>query len=131
MGHVAKKLYIAQPFLSQFVKPLVFERLNNTLQNYKEFRHKLRKIKQEKQSVDQEQIDELMKGSTQTEQKNYSLPKPREGIDKITLEKVLTAIKQCADGLSAEEMGKKIGISGSTTRRYLEYLPCSKRTNRY
>jgi len=30
--------------------------------------------------------------------------------------------KQCRDGLTTEEVGRHIGISRTTVRRYLEYL---------
>jgi two-component system CitB family response regulator len=38
------------------------------------------------------------------------------------LEKVLAVVKQYRDGITAEEVGKLIGASRTTSRRYLEYL---------
>ena len=101
------------------VKPLVFERLKNSLEKYQEFRSKLRKIQNENHNVDQEEIDELLARVGQKEQLQPYLPK---GIDKITLQKVTEVLNQTAEGLNAEGLAKKIGISRPTARRYLEYL---------
>ncbi|MEH7378742.1 DNA-binding response regulator, partial [Neobacillus drentensis] len=51
------------------------------------------------------------------------LPK---GIDEITLGKVKNALLINNQGLSAEEVGKEIGASRITARRYLEYLSSIK-----
>ena len=101
------------------VKPLVFERLKNSLKKYQEFRSKLRKIQSENHHVDQEEIDELLARVGQKEQLIPYLPK---GIDKITLQKVTEVLNQTGEGLNAEGLAKKIGISRPTARRYLEYL---------
>jgi two-component system CitB family response regulator len=101
------------------VKPLVFERLKNSLEKYQEFRSKLRKIQNENHNVNQEEIDELLARVGQKEQLIPYLPK---GIDKITLQKVTEVLNQTGDGLNAEGLAKKIGISRPTARRYLEYL---------
>ncbi|MCM2535647.1 response regulator [Neobacillus pocheonensis] len=101
------------------VKPLVFERLKNSLENYQEFRSRLRKIQKENQHVNQEEIDKLMEKIGQKEQLAPYLPK---GIDKITLQKVTEVLNQSEEGLNAERLAKKIGISRPTARRYLEYL---------
>lgn len=99
------------------VKPLVFERLKNSLEKYQEFHSKLKKIQKENHHVNQEEIDELM--DRQKEQLNSYLPK---GIDKITLQKVTEVLDHTDEGLNAERLAKKIGISRPTARRYLEYL---------
>jgi two-component system CitB family response regulator len=101
------------------VKPLVFDRLKNSLEKYQEFRERLRRIQKENQHVNQEEIDKLMDKISQKEQLNPYLPK---GIDKITLQKVTEVLNQSEEGLNAERLAKKIGISRPTARRYLEYL---------
>jgi two-component system CitB family response regulator len=101
------------------VKPLVFDRLKNSLEKYQEFRERLRRIQNENQHVNQEEIDKLMDKISQKEQLNPYLPK---GIDKITLQKVTEVLNQSEEGLNAERLAKKIGISRPTARRYLEYL---------
>lgn len=101
------------------VKPLVFDRLKNSLENYQEFSNKLRKMQSVNQNVNQEEIDGLIEGIRQKEQQSFYLPK---GIDKITLQKVTGVINEWEGGLTAEKLAEKIGISRPTARRYLEYL---------
>lgn len=101
------------------VKPLIFDRLKNSLEKYQEFRNRLRRIQMENQNVNQEEIDELIDRIGQKDQLNSYLPK---GIDKITLQKVTEVLNQTEEGLNAERLAKKIGISRPTARRYLEYL---------
>lgn len=45
-----------------------------------------------------------------------------KGIDPLTLQKVIDIMKTVEDGISAEEMGEKMGASRTTARRYLEYI---------
>jgi len=101
------------------VKPLVFDRLKNSLDNYREFRNKLRKLQSDNQNINQDEIDALIEGIRQKEQQNFFLPK---GIDKITLQKVAGVMNEWEGGLTAERLAEKIGISRPTARRYLEYL---------
>lgn len=99
------------------VKPLVFERFRERLESYRTYLFKSR----EAGEVDQELIDRMLMRRLANQRKQEStLPK---GIDLLTLEKVLEAIKQTKDtGVSAEEIGNIIGTSRTTARRYLEYL---------
>jgi two-component system CitB family response regulator len=101
------------------IKPLIFERFQTTLLNYRQFYHKIRKLKEESKQVDQEKVDQLLRGVENKGVKDSYLPK---GIDKLTLEKVSIAICNVTEGLTAEEVAKEIGASRSTARRYLEYL---------
>jgi two-component system, CitB family, response regulator len=101
------------------IKPVIFNRFQNTLLNYAEYRKKLDQWEDERQSIDQEAIDQLMSKNRKIKEKKSYLPK---GIDKLTLEKVYEVMKKETDGLSADEVGKEIGASRSTARRYLEYL---------
>lgn len=101
------------------VKPLVFERFQQTLLSYKQYRNQLLQIKGERRQIDQEEIDRLLnRAGANTSGESY-LPK---GIDRLTLEKVSAAISQTEAGLTAEAVGREIGASRSTARRYLEYL---------
>jgi two-component system CitB family response regulator len=101
------------------IKPLIFERFQTTLVNYQQFYNKINKSKDESQRVDQEEVDQLMRGAGNKGVKDSYLPK---GIDKLTLEKVSSVIGNVSKGLTADEVGKEIGASRSTARRYLEYL---------
>ncbi|TXL65041.1 response regulator [Cerasibacillus terrae] len=49
-----------------------------------------------------------------------------KGIDPLTLKKVKEMIQQMKRGITAEEMGDKVGVSRTTARRYLEYLISKK-----
>jgi len=73
------------------------------------------------QDVDQNYVN-LLFGKKKME-KGLGLPK---GIDEITLGKVKNALQVKNQGLSAEEVGKEIGASRITARRYLEYLSSIK-----
>ncbi|MED1205431.1 response regulator [Heyndrickxia acidicola] len=104
------------------VKPVIFERFQTTLLNYKKFRNRLNKLAQENQKINQHEIDELFintDASAFKRKDNYHFPK---GIDQLTLEKVKAAAQEMNYGSSAEQIGSKIGISRTTARRYLEYL---------
>ncbi|QQE74829.1 response regulator [Brevibacillus composti] len=99
------------------VKPLVFERFRERLESYRE--HVMRTS--EAGFVDQEEIDRLMSRRLHPAKlRETNMPK---GIDSLTLEKVMQVIMQAdVRGLSAEEVGRLVGTSRTTARRYLEYL---------
>ncbi len=103
------------------LKPLVFERLNETLERYYVHLEKLRSM----QSIVQSDVDTMLPRSTQTgiasssESDTVRLPK---GIDVLTLDKVRNVFSLQVQALNAEEVGLQIGASRTTARRYLEYL---------
>ncbi|MED1784052.1 response regulator [Brevibacillus fortis] len=104
------------------VKPLVFERFRERLESYRE--HVIRT--REAVEVDQEVIDQMLTRRL-VAPKNRDVLAPK-GIDLLTLEKVIEAIRQTGDkGVSAEEIGREIGTSRTTARRYLEYLVLEKK----
>jgi len=98
------------------LKPLVFTRFKNTLDELKVHRSKLDNIN----TISQKDIDALMHQSGTIGGNNNKMPK---GIDPITLEKISQILQSDGgDGLSAEKAGELIGVSRTTSRRYLEYL---------
>jgi two-component system CitB family response regulator len=99
------------------VKPLVFERFRERLESYRAHLLRTREAKE----VDQDVIDQIMtRRSLSPKGRESAMPK---GIDLLTLEKVMEAIRQTGDkGVSAEEIGREIGTSRTTARRYLEHL---------
>ncbi len=98
------------------VKPVIFSRFKETLERYREHREKI----QNDRSLDQKAIDRLLYPFKERNPGEPSLPK---GVDPLTLQKVLAVFKQPhPQGLSAEVIGKTIGTSRTTARRYLEYL---------
>jgi two-component system CitB family response regulator len=100
------------------IKPVVFERFQEKLKSYQKYYQKMNLLGESNQQVDQEGIDQLLWGSERGEKDSY-LPK---GIDKITSEKISSYIGQGAEEWTAEELGKRVGVSRSTARRYLEYF---------
>ncbi|MFQ2107612.1 response regulator [Aeromonas rivipollensis] len=94
------------------LKPVVFERLRDTLGNYAESRAALAALA----DIDQQAVDALF-GTPLQQVAAGGLPK---GIDALTLQRVLAALNQL--GASAEEIGNRVGVSRTTARRYLEFL---------
>lgn len=104
------------------VKPLVFERFRERLESYRAHLTRTR----EATEVDQDVIDQMLtRRPIQAKMRESAVPK---GIDQLTLEKVIEAIRQTGDkGVSAEEIGREIGTSRTTARRYLEHLVQEKK----
>ncbi|MFC4076140.1 response regulator [Salinithrix halophila] len=107
--------------IDYIVKPIAFDRFRRSLDNYRDYRRQLERSDR----MDQGQIDRLWtranEGAASMLSKDPELmPK---GIDPITLKKVTEVFEEAGEGgLTAEEVGKEIGASRSTARRYLEYL---------
>jgi len=106
---------LRQGVVNYLIKPVTLESFKKAINDYKEQKMVLSKT----DSVDQELIDTLFHSTKNKQPKNAELPK---GIDPITLTKITTALKNKNKSWSAEEMGKEIGSSRTTARRYLEYL---------
>jgi len=96
------------------LKPLVFERLAEALETYKQHLGKL----EDMNALGQNDLDQFMAASASDRSKQLGVPK---GIDLVTLEKV-KQLMQSGTSVSAEEAAKELGVSRSTARRYLEYL---------
>ncbi len=67
------------------IKPMILARLQQTLQNYQEFRQKVREWKQDREQISQAQIDELI---ARTGTKKPAEARVIKGIDQITLDKI-------------------------------------------
>lgn len=107
------------------LKPLVFDRLQQALGNYRAHRERLLQL----QSLSQHEVDGLLPrtGSRSTgstlNPNTPSTPSLPKGIDTLTLEKIRGVFRTApSQALSAEEVGDAIGSSRTTARRYLEYL---------
>lgn len=94
------------------IKPVSLPRLKRTLERYRHYKETL--LAQD--SVTQERIDRLI-GHVPPD--SHPLPK---GIDSLTLDKVRQLLQETPTGITAGEMGKRLGASRTTARRYLEYL---------
>jgi len=98
------------------LKPLVFERLEEAVSRYRVHLERLSGLQQ----VAQKEVDELLPRTTGDEARNQDERLPK-GIDGITLDKIREVL--AADSQwSAEEVGRAMGASRTTARRYLEYL---------
>ncbi|ANB56900.1 response regulator [Anoxybacillus sp. B7M1] len=101
------------------IKPIMLSRFTDTLVRYKEYYKNMSQFMNEKELIEQEDVDKLIRREQTVFSREKELPK---GIHQLTLEKVLAVIKRYPHGITAEEMGRLIGASRTTTRRYLEYL---------
>ncbi|QBP42218.1 response regulator [Paenisporosarcina antarctica] len=98
------------------LKPLTFDRFQDSLRSYKEIRTTLSKPG----NLEEESIHLLW-----NHQKSISSPDSfymPKGIDPITMEKVIIQLRQQTNGITAEKLGIGSGVSRSTARRYLEFL---------
>jgi len=103
------------------VKPLLFDRLRKSLETYKEVRQRLLTS----EHLDQQVIDQIWQRCVfrEGETKRITASMLPKGIDALTLNKVLSYVKQSGkDGVTAESVSRVTGISRSTARRYLEFL---------
>lgn len=103
------------------LKPLVFERLQETLDRYKQHLQQLQKL----HSLAQSDVDTVLPRNTSsisTEKSQENKVRLPKGIDGLTLEKIREVFSATSGSLSAEQVGEKIGASRTTARRYLEHL---------
>ena len=98
------------------VKPLVFDRIRESLDRYRERLTRLDEL----DVVDQSTIDSILpQGRTPTTETKPLLPK---GIDKLTLNKIREFLQAAERPIAASDVGEKLGVSRTTARRYLEFL---------
>lgn len=107
------------------MKPFTFERMEQTLLNYKQF--KLRTLSSE--DLTQKELDILMQkqvGNTSEKKLIHEQLELPKGLNKATLDKVLQFIEEKSDGVSAEEVAQAIGVARVTARRYLDFMEKQK-----
>jgi two-component system CitB family response regulator/two-component system response regulator DcuR len=99
------------------IKPVTAERFHECLTKFCAYRERLRGGN----AIEQHDVDTLLHPAASRACLSTCLPK---GIDGLTLAKVRAVFDNQADasGRSAEDVAELIGISRSTSRRYLEYL---------
>lgn len=89
---------------------------NWALLNYVEHREKIQGL----DKLEQADVDQFVRPADTTLLVDERMPK---SIDPLTLEKVGDVVKQLEkEGINAENMGARVGISRTTARRYLEFL---------
>lgn len=99
------------------LKPLVFERLEEAINRYREHLEQLAGLQQ----VAQKEVDALLPRTTGNDARNQDNERLPKGIDGITLDKIRVVLAANRHW-SAEEVGQAMGASRTTARRYLEYL---------
>lgn len=97
------------------IKPVSLKRFVKAVEKFKQFKEGLDR----KDEVDQPFLDNYFGQLAHEEENLQNTPK---GIDPLTLSKVEYLLKENEKGITAEEMGVKMGASRTTARRYLEYL---------
>jgi two-component system CitB family response regulator/two-component system response regulator DcuR len=104
------------------IKPVMFPRFAEAFERFKHHRQLGRQ-----NVLDQQTIDRLLHPGREQAAGEPLTPK---GIDPLTLKKIEALFSgDGQDGLSAEDVGEKIGASRTTARRYLEYLTSTGHLN--
>ena len=103
------------------MKPFTFERMKQTLENYRHF-----KLQTEgAEDMTQQELDVLIrKGAVENapaSQLAMELELPK-GFNRSTLDKVMAYLRQCENGASADEVAVAIGVARVTARRYLDFM---------
>ncbi|EMI14857.1 two-component response regulator [Bacillus stratosphericus LAMA 585] len=99
------------------IKPVTAQKFTQVLTEYKE----KRELINSKEEVNQTMID-LFFGQIQEESQQKEERDLPTGINSLTLDKVKTFMAAEMNGITAEELGEKMGASRTTARRYVEYL---------
>ncbi|ATP41320.1 two-component system response regulator [Solibacillus sp. R5-41] len=115
---IVKKAY-ASGVIDFLLKPLTMQRFRECLQKYKEKKDILNSSDRLKAN----EIHRLWNNMTFTEESREHSPK---GIDPVTKNGVINFLNTCGGGVTAEKLGRELGISRTTARRYLEYLMVEK-----
>lgn len=103
------------------LKPLVFDRLQQSLLQYCQHRSTIESTGPE---LSQDMVDQLLP-RTRPQRPVAAAAVPKilpKGIDPLTLDKIGAVFASETTSLSAEQVGEQIGSSRTTARRYLEYL---------
>lgn len=98
------------------LKPMTFKRFQSTLINFIEHRNKLNDII----NLEQTDVDQILYPGKTKSHTSSRIPK---SIDPLTLKNIEGEIDKLGEnGINAETMGERVGISRTTARRYLEFL---------
>ncbi len=100
------------------VKPIVFNRFQDSLEQYLVHSRRLKSLQQ----IEQQDIDKLIpRVRSNARNKNLETGLPK-GIDSLTLNKIRTLFSDTEGSFGASSVGEAIGVSRTTGRRYLEYM---------
>ncbi|WP_369600367.1 response regulator [Hahella sp. SMD15-11] len=101
------------------LKPLAFERLEKALLGYRQHHEALRQLDQ---LAHQSDVDALLPRESPSRTGVSPVRTLPKGIDELTLANVRKLFGAPDVAFSAEEVGRQLGASRITARRYLEYL---------
>src|SRR5699024_2868189 len=87
------------------IKPVIKERLIDTIGRYKELQSKL-----ENQNLIEQGVLDNYFGISKKKEQEIIKPTPK-GIDPLTLDKVREMMEETQGGITAEQLGEKIGAS--------------------
>jgi two-component system, CitB family, response regulator len=111
---IVKKAY-ASGVIDFLLKPLALQRFKESLEKYK----KKKSILNRAHKLEANEIQRLWNNISNVSEFRETSPK---GIDMVTKNKVINFLANCTEGITAERLGKELGISRTTARRYLEHL---------
>ncbi|MFC7684659.1 response regulator [Ureibacillus sp. GCM10028918] len=104
------------------MKPFTFERIQQTLLNYYNFKLKSFGV----HDITQKELDEMIHPHREKEESSGNeaafLTELPKGFNRTTLDKVLLFVKVSTEGVSADEVAAGIGVARVTARRYLDFL---------
>ena len=103
--------------IDYILKPLTFDRFQDSLHAYQEKRKTLASP-----GKLQEESIQLLWHPFKSGPHSSDITLTPKGIDPITMDKVVVELKQQTQGITAEKLGLECGLSRSTARRYLEFL---------
>lgn len=106
---------VAQGVVLYLLKPFTFATFRGKLEQYADYRSRLGSAPDQ---VVQDEVDQLL-GALRVGAARVTLPK---GLSPERLQDVTDRLRAASGGLSASEIGERVGTSRVTARRYLEHL---------
>ncbi|HBJ02777.1 MAG TPA: two-component system response regulator [Lysinibacillus sp.] len=119
-AHIVQKAY-RKNVTDYILKPFTFDQLKESIEKFR-FKHLLL---QNNEKFTQEKIQYLWPKAASSIPEDPQLLLPK-GIDLTTMNHVINYLSTMKGGSTAELLGKNIGVSRSTARRYLEFLVTQK-----
>tara|TARA_R110002012_G_scaffold19440_7_gene70178 strand:+ start:151 stop:882 length:732 start_codon:yes stop_codon:yes gene_type:complete len=100
------------------IKPIEAARMTQMLTRFRREREALAC----RVEMNQDELDHVLARLQPGEPSRVKSPTLPKGIDRLTLRRVIDALADASDSLTAMQMARIMGASRSTARRYLEFL---------